>query len=153
MEESSFSKASFVRDIISNTALSISSIRVFLISSGSIGSPSGKFPAKRAILSAKSPRRSRLVLILYMANTKRRSMATGAYRAIISSQSLSILSSKAFTLRSLFITLKASSLSPVSNASPALYNCWCTNAHIWLMLAFNPFISSSITFMMRLFMG
>ena len=54
--------------------------------------------------SAKSPKRSRFVLIFSIASTKRRSIATGLYNAIISSTSLSIFSSKAFTLRSRTIT-------------------------------------------------
>ena len=83
---------------------------------------SSLFTTKRAIPSAKSPRRSRLVLIFNMANTKRRSIATGLYKAITSSTSLSIFNSKAFTLRSRTITCWASSLSRVNTASPALSN-------------------------------
>ena len=41
-------------------------------------------------LPQKSPKRSRFVLIFSIANTKRRSIATGLYSAIISSTSLSI---------------------------------------------------------------
>ena len=104
---------------IPSTCFSISSIRR-LWSSSLSSTVSSLLTTKRAMPSAKSPKRSKSLFILNMASTKRRSMATGLYRAIVSSTSLSIFNSNAFTLFSRTMTCCAWSRLKVSTASPAL---------------------------------